>query len=234
MRKIINKVISKIKGEAYEIDKDIPLSYLFCLSCSKFIQLLRGFWTRIFFKKGNKGKRIFIGKRVKIKCKKNISCGRGVTIGDYTYIDALSRGGIIIGNNVSFGRNCQIECTGVLRELGEQLVIEDGVGIAANAFIAVRGKVHIGKNCIFGPNVRIHSENHIFSDKDTPIRLQGATRKGVTIGEDCWIGSGVTILDGVTIGKGSIIAAGAVVNKDVEEYSIVGGVPAKLIKYRGE
>ena len=136
-------------------------------------------------------------------------------------------------NNVSFGRNCQIECTGVLRELGESLVIEDGVGIAANAFIAVRGNVRIGKNCIFGPNVRIHSENHNFDDKNIPIRLQGATRKGVTIGEDCWIGSGVTILDGVNIGRGCIIAAGAVVNKDVEDYSIVGGVPAKLIKYRG-
>ena len=233
MRKILNKVISRIKGEKYELDSNIPTSYLISLIFSKAIQLWRGFWTRIFFKSKNKGKRVFIGKRVTIKCKKNISCGRGVTIGDNAYIDALSKGGITIGNNVSFGRNCQIECTGVLRELGESLVIEDGVGIAANAFIAVRGNVRIGKNCIFGPNVRIHSENHNFEDKDVPIRLQGATRKGVIIGEDCWIGSGVTILDGVNVGKGCIIAAGAVVNKDVEDYAIVGGVPAKLIKYRG-
>lgn len=234
MRKLINKVISKIKGEPYEIDKDIPGSYLFCLCVVKAAQLIRGFFVKLHFRRGHKGKRIFIGKRVKIKCKKKISCGRGVTIGDYTYIDALSRGGIEFGNNVSLGRNCIIECTGVIRELGEKLIIEDGVGIAANAFIAVRGEVHIGKNCIFGPNVRIHAENHNFSDLNTPIRLQGATRKGVTIGEDCWIGSGVTILDGVHIGNHCIIAAGAVVNKDVPDYAIVGGVPAKVLKMRKE
>ena len=234
MRKLINKVISKIKGEPYEIDKDIPGSYLFCLCFVKAAQLIRGFFVKLHFRRGHKGKRIFIGKRVKIKCRKKISCGRGVTIGDYTYIDALSRGGIEFGNNVSLGRNCIIECTGVIRELGEKLIIEDGVGIAANAFIAVRGEVHIGKNCIFGPNVRIHAENHNFSELDTPIRLQGATRKGVTIGEDCWVGSGVTILDGVHIGNHCIIAAGAVVNKDVPDYAIVGGVPAKVLKMRKE
>ena len=234
MRKLINKVISKIKGESYEIDKDIPGSYLLCLCFVKAAQLIRGFFVKLYFKRGHKGKRIFIGKRVKIKCKKKISCGRGITIGDNTYIDALSRGGIELGNNVSLGRNCIIECTGVIRELGEKLTIEDGVGIAANAFIAVRGEVHIGKNCIFGPNVRIHAENHNFSDLDTPIRLQGATRKGVTIGDDCWIGSGVTILDGVHIGNHCIIAAGAVVNKDVPDYAIVGGVPAKVLKMRKE
>ena len=234
MRKLINKVISKIKGEPYEIDKDIPGSYLFNLCFVKGMQLIRGFFVKLSFKKRHKGKRIFIGKKVVIKCKKKISCGKGVTIGDYTYIDALSRGGIEIGNNVSLGRNCIIECTGVIRELGEKLIIEDGVGIAANAFIAVRGQVKIGKNCIFGPNVKIHAENHNFSDLETPIRLQGATRKGVTIGEDCWIGSGATILDGVTIGNHCIVGAGAVVTKDVPDYAIVGGVPAKVIKMRTE
>ena len=232
MRKLINKLISKTKGEPYEVDKDIPTSYLFATLCSKFFQLVRGFFTRIFFQRKHKGKRVFVARHVKIRCKKKIRCGRGVTFGEYTYIDALSRNGITIGNNVSFGRNCIVECTGVLRDIGEELVIEDGVGIAANAFIGVRGKVHIGKNCIFGPNVHIHSENHIFLDKNTPIRLQGEERKGVTIGEDCWIGTNVVILDGVTIGKGCVIAAGAIVNKDVEDYSVVGGVPAKLIKKR--
>lgn len=64
----------------------------------------------------------------------------------------------------------------------------------------------------------------------TPIKDQGESRLGVEIGENCWIGSGATILDGVTIGKGCVIAAGAVVNKNVEDYTVVGGVPAKKIK----
>ena len=230
MRKLINKLISKTKNESYEVDPNIPTGTLISILFSKFFQLVRGFFTRIHFKKGHKGKRVFIGKKVKIKCKKKISCGRGVTIGDYTYIDALSKDGITIGNNVSFGRNCQIECTGVLRELGESLVIEDNVGIASNAFISVRGKVVIGKDTIIGPNVSIFSENHNFNQKDIPIRLQGASRKGVTIGKNCWIGSGVIILDGVAIGDGCVIAAGAVVTKDVPSKSIYGGVPAKFIK----
>lgn len=230
MRKLLNKVISKIKGEPYEMDKNIPTSYLFGLILSKVGMLWRGFWKSRGFKK--KGKHIFIGKEVKIRCKKKIECGSGITIGDYSYIDALSNGGIELGSNVSFGRNTIIECTGVIRKLGEKLIIEDGVGIAANAFIAVRGTVKIGKDTIIGPNFKLHSENHNFSDIDTPIRLQGATRIGVEIGEDCWIGSNVTILDGVKLGKGCIVAAGAVVNKSFEDYSIIGGVPAHIIKYR--
>lgn len=230
MKKFLNKVISKIKGEPYKLDEDIPSLYLIGLVFTKAIQLIRGFFVRIHFAKGHKGKRVFIGKNVKIKCKGKISCGQGVTIEDGCFINALSHDGIVIGNNVSFGRNSIIECTGVLRNIGEQLIIEDGVGIAANAFIAVRGKVRIGKNCIFGPNVRIHSENHIFSDVDTPIKDQGESRIGVEIGENCWIGSGAIILDGVTIGKGCVIAAGAVVNKNVEDFTVVGGVPARIIK----
>ena len=230
MRKFLNKVVSKIKGEPYEMDKNIPTSYLFGLIFSKFGMLWRGFWKSRGFKK--KGKHIFIGKKVKIKCKKKIKCGSGITIGDYSYIDALSNDGIELGSNISFGRNTIIECTGVIRELGEKLVINDGVGIAANAFIAVRGNIIIGKDTIIGPYFKLHSENHKFLDFNTPIRLQGSIRIGVVIGEDCWIGSNVTILDGVRLGKGCIVAAGAVVNKSFDDYSIIGGVPAQIIKNR--
>ena len=90
----------------------------------------------------------------------------------------------------------------------------------------------IGNDTIFGPGVSIHTENHNFNEVDKPIRLQGATRKGVEIGEDCWIGSKAIILDGVKIGSHVIVAAGAVVNKDIPDHAIVGGVPAKVIKMR--
>ena len=73
---------------------------------------------------------------------------------------------------------------------------------------------------------------HIYTDKDTPINKQGCTAKGITISDDAWIGHGCTIMDGVTIGKGAVIAAGAVVNSDVPDYAIFGGVPAKYIKSR--
>ena len=141
---------------------------------------------------------------------------------------------VTIGNNFSIGRNSIIECTGVLRELGEECIIGENVGIAANAFISVRGKLVIGNDCIFGPGLSIFTENHNFRDISKPIRLQGATRKGVEIGNDCWFGANVTVLDGVKIGNKCVIAAGAVITKDIPDFSIVGGVPAKVIRYRKE
>lgn len=230
--KLINKLITKIKKEPYEIDEAITFGVILKIIFERGMMALRGIFRKIFFKK-SKGM-LFIGKRVKIKNKKKISFNGSATIEDGCFIQALSKGGITVGNNFSLGRNSIIECTGVIRELGEELIIGDNVGIAANAFIAMRGKIEIGSNTIFGPNVSIHAENHNFSDIDKPIKLQGATRKGVKIGEDCWIGSKAVILDGVTIGSHSIIAAGAVITKDIPEYCIAGGVPAKVIKMRKE
>ena len=230
--RLINKVITKIKKEPYEIDEAITFSTMIGIIVERSMMLTRGVFRKIFFKKSQG--MLFIGKRVKIKNKKKISFKGSATIEDGCFIQALSKGGMIVGNNFSLGRNSIIECTGVIRELGEELIIGDNVGIAANAFIAMRGKVEIGSNTILGPGVSIHAENHNFQEIDKPIKLQGATRKGVKIGEDSWIGSKAVILDGVTIGNHAIIAAGAVVTKDIPDYAIVGGVPAKIIKMRKE
>lgn len=228
--KLLSKLISKIKKEPYKVDEALTLSTIIMLIWDKGFMVLRGLWHKLLFKE-SKGI-VFIGKRVKIRNHKKIKLKGSATIEDGCHINALSKGGITIGGNFSIGRNSIIECTGVIRELGEELIIGDNVGIAANTFIAMRGKLEIGDNTIFGPGVSIHCENHNFSDLETPIRLQGATRKGVKIGKDCWIGSKAVILDGVTIGDHVIVAAGAVVTKDVPDYSIVGGVPAKVIKTR--
>ena len=228
--KILSKIITKIKKEKYEVDENITFSVAFSLVVKKLTMIIRGLVIKPFLRKA-KGI-IFVGKKTDIKSKRKITFLGSATIEDYVKIDAMSKKGIKIGNNFSIGRNSIIECTGVIRELGEELIIEENVGIAANAFIAVRGKVIIRKNTIIGPGVSIHAENHKFEDINTPIRLQGASRKGIEIGEDCWIGSKVVILDGVKIGNHAIIAAGAVITKDIPDYAIVGGVPAKVIKMR--
>jgi len=158
--------------------------------------------------------------------------GRTITIGDNVEINALSRNGIQMGNNISIHRNTVIECTGVIRELGEGLIIGNNVGIAQNCFIQVRGTVRLGSNIMFGPNVSIFSENHGYQRTDITMLEQPTSRKGVVIEDDVWLGTRCVILDGVTIGKGSIIAAGAIVNISVPPYSVVAGVPAKVIKSR--
>lgn len=229
---LMSKIISKIKHEDYKIDRNITDIVMIRIVFEKGLMIVRGLWNKIFIKK-SKGL-LFVGKNVNLKCRGKMFFNGTALIEDGVKIDALSKGGIEIGEGFSLGRNSIIECTGVIRELGEKLTIGKNVGIAANAFISMRGPVIIGDNTIFGPNVAIHAENHVFSDLNKPIRLQGATRKGITIGNDCWIGSGVKILDGVNIGNGCIVAAGAVVNKDIPDYSVVAGVPAKVIKLRKE
>ncbi|PTM26756.1 acyltransferase [Limosilactobacillus reuteri] len=79
----------------------------------------------------------------------------------------------------------------------------------------------IGDNCIFGENVKIYDQNHIFKDKDKPIAQQGFNVKNVCIGRNCWIASNVTILKGVTIGDNVIIGANCLIYKDIPSNSIV-------------
>ena len=194
--------------------------------------LIRGFFKKLFFKKS--GSFFFCGKKCIIKSKSKISIGNGVTINRGCNINALSKKGISIGNNVNIGPECIIECSGVITELGEGIIIEDNVGISARTFIGARADIFIGHDTIIGPYCSIHAENHVFIDPDTPIRLQPSSRKGVVIGPDCWIGAKATILDGVTIGKGCVIAAGAVVTKSISDYAVAAGVPAKIIRYRNK
>lgn len=232
MVKFVSWLISKIKHHEYKVDKEIKSSDLLTIMISRFFMLIRGIKHKVLLKKTSG--LLFVGKRVKICSHSHMECGSGMTIEDGCFINALCKNGVKIGNNFSLGHNSMVECTGVIRELGDQLIIGDNVGIAANAFISVRGKVKIGSNTIFGPSVKLFSENHIFSDLNTPIYLQGATRKGISIGEDCWIGSNVTVLDGVHIGNKVVIAAGAVVNRDIPDYAIAGGIPARILKIRNE
>ena len=118
-----------------------------------------------------------------------------------------SQGSIKIGSNVSMNTNVVIGAA-------------DG------------GEVIVGNNVMIGPNVVLRSSDHIFTDKDVAMNKQGHSGGTIIIENDVWIGSNATITSNVKIGSHSIVGAGSVVTKDVDPYSIVGGVPSKLIKYR--
>jgi len=109
------------------------------------------------------------------------------------------------------------------------------IGLGAN-LSATNTKIIIGNKVLFGPNVTIMGGNHNYSVIGKFIYDVKEKRKEddqeVIIKDDVWLGAGVIILKGVTVGVGAIVAAGAVVSKDVPPYSIVGGIPAKIIKMR--
>ena len=110
--------------------------------------------------------------------------------------------------------------------------ISIGNNTTVNRNTNILAQVTIGSNVSIAPNVVIVGMNHVFSNLDDTIKSQGSTSKGIIIEDDVWIATNVSILDGITIGKGSVIAAGAVVNKDVPPYSVMAGVPAKVVKQR--
>ncbi|OBQ55635.1 hypothetical protein VQ01_09120 [Tamlana sp. s12] len=114
---------------------------------------------------------------------------------------------------------------------GVNIQIGNNSSFNKNAWVA--NDTIIGDDVMMGPNVSILSGSHNFDRIDIPMTQQGAPiRRAVIIGSDVWIGTRSIILPGVRVGNHSIIAAGSIVTKDVPEWAIVGGNPAKVIKYR--
>ena len=135
----------------------------------------------------------------------------------------------LVKNFIAFcGKEVNIE-KGANFNLDLELGDYSGVGINAD----INGKVIIGKYVMMGPDVKIYSRNHAFTRTDIPMMKQGFQQfKTVVIDDDVWIGGGVIILPGVHVGTGAILGAGAVVTKDVPQYAVVGGNPAKILKMR--
>lgn len=134
-------------------------------------------------------------------------------------------------------------CRSLFKSCGRNVVIEPNAqipfhkveignnsGIGQNARL---GAVVIGSDVMMGPDVVILSKNHVFTNPLQPMRMQGATDDDPPIiGDDVWLGARVIILPGIRIGKGAIVAAGAVVTKNVPEYGIVAGNPARVVGNR--
>jgi len=115
---------------------------------------------------------------------------------------------------------------------GRNLVIGDDVDLALDVLITTSGGVEIGDRTLIGYRTQIISGNHRIPDNRGRIFGAGHDYGQVIIGADCWIGANCIIMPGVTIGEGVVVAGGSVVTKDIEQFTIVGGVPAKIIKSR--
>ena len=133
---------------------------------------------------------------------------------------------------VRLGRHCRLG-RGVFFETGGSgsITIGDHVRLNAGTTIVSHAQVRIGRECLIGEYVSIRDANH-GTAVGSPMRSQPHEAAPITIGDDVWIGRGVCILRGVTVGAGAVIAANSVVTKDVAAKTIVGGVPARVLKER--
>ena len=184
--------------------------------------LLRG-----FLKTGNK---VFIGDKTQIYNSKNIVFGKSVTIEKHCVIDGFSSEKIIFGDCVKIGAFSNLSATSHLSKYGKGLKIGNNSAIGQFTEFGAAGGIEIGNDVIMGSYISFHSENHNFSDNTKLIREQGVTSKGIKIGNNVWVGAKVTFLDGCVVGNNSVVAAGAVVNGVYPDNSIIGGVPAKVLK----
>lgn len=112
------------------------------------------------------------------------------------------------------------------------LAIGDRTRVAQNVQMNARGGIEIGRDVLIGPGCKIWSANHRFDRLDVPIPEQGYTYDRVTIGDGAWLGAGAIVVPGVRVGAGAVVAAGSVVTRDVPDFAVVAGVPARVVSDR--
>jgi acetyltransferase-like isoleucine patch superfamily enzyme len=186
--------------------------------------VLRGIVYRTVL--GSIGSSCLIEADVRLHVPKRIFLGDRVFVGQYSYLDGQTSF-MRLGSDVHLARFCTLRA-------GERgITVHDGAGINTRTYIDGNGQVEIGRNALLSPGVQVISGNHVFDKPHVPIRDQGTAYGKVTIGEDCWLGTNAIVLPGVTIGRGSVVGAGAVVTRDLPDFSIALGVPARVVGQRG-
>lgn len=170
-----------------------------------------------------------IEKNVRLRFASGIRLGRGAYLDEGVYLHA-SPGGIAIGENTIVMHGA------VLHVYNFRDLPNAGISVGRDSLIGeycvVRGQggVTIGDRVYTSPFTQIIAVNHVFDDPDRPFVDQGITAEGIVIEDDVWLGASAVITDGVRVGKGAVVAAGAVVTQDVPPHTVVGGVPARVLK----
>ncbi|HDQ16374.1 MAG TPA: acyltransferase [Bacteroidetes bacterium] len=232
MRQIIEKIVNRLgKHRSFVLDPQMSFWDVMMMSCHISEWALHGTLIKLFFRQASG--LVLVGRGVRIRHPRYLTVGRNFIIEDYAEIMALSKQGIICGDNVTIGAYATIKPSSYYgKNMGEGLRIGNNSNIGRYSFVGCSGFIEIGNNVMISPRVSFYAENHNFESTERTMKEQGITREKITIEDDCWIASGSTILAGVTVGRGSIVAAGSVVTQNILPYSIVAGVPARVIQSR--
>lgn len=229
---MIKQFLARKKNISVAVLSEWTLLEMLSFSVILFRRLIRGFFWKLVI---GESKVVFAERDVRLIYPRAIQAGCMLSLEEGCEIVGLSKRGVRFGDRCTVGRFATIRPTNVLLdEAGEGLIVGNNSNIGAYSYIGCSGYIEIGNNVMMGPRVNLMAENHNFKGVDVPMKNQGVTRSFIKIEDDVWLGVNSTVVAGVTIGKGSIIAAGAVVTKDVPPYAIVGGVPAEVIRMRGQ
>ncbi len=220
-RALIQKFLHK-SGKTYTIDPRIPTRLLYRTIFVRIVMLVRGFLRT--------GQRVYLGPSCRLLNKGNITFGKNVTIEHHTRLDGYASERIVLGDCVKIGAYSNLLSTSHLATFGKGLKMGHHSAVGDFTHFGAPGGIEIGNDVIMGSYVSFHSENHNFTDTSQLIREQGVTNKGIKIGNNVWVGAKVTFLDGCQVGNHCVVAAGAVVNGIFPDHSVIGGVPAKILK----
>lgn len=166
---------------------------------------------------------------VRIRYADQVRLGRNVYLDQGVYLHACPAG-IEIGDN-SFVMHGAVLHVYNFRNLPHAFIrIGRDSLIGELNVLRGQGGITIGDRVYTAPMVQLLAVNHVYSDPTRPMVEQGITAEGIVVEDDVWIGAGAVITDNVRIGKGAVVAAGAVVTDDVPPYTVVGGVPARVLK----
>lgn len=166
---------------------------------------------------------------VRLRFANYIRLGNGAYLDQGTYLHACPQG-------IEIGDGTIVMHGAILHVYNFRGMPHSGIKIGHDSLIGeysvIRGQggVTIGDRVYTSPFSQVIAVNHVFDDPERPFIEQGITAEGIVIEDDVWIGAGAVITDGVRVGKGAVVAAGAVVIKDVAPHTVVGGVPARLLK----
>jgi len=166
---------------------------------------------------------------VRLRFANHLRLGRGAYLDQGVYIHACPQGVVIgAGTLVMHGAVLHVYNFRDLPQAGIRIGRDSLIG----EYTVIRGQggVTIGDRVYTSPMVQIIAVNHVFDDPQRSFVEQGITAEGIVIEDDVWIGSGAVITDGVRVGQGAVIAAGAVVTRDVDAHTVVGGVPARILR----
>lgn len=172
------------------------------------------------------GQGVILGKGLGIRHPKRISLGDRVAIDDYGLLDGSAE--LSVESEVIISRNCVLQAKSGPVRIGRR------TDIGCNGVIGSHAGIFVGESVLIAANCYIGGGQYRSESLELPFMDQGLYSNGpVVIGDASWLGAGAVVLDGVRIGKSCIVGAGAVVTKNVPDYAIVAGVPARIIKMRG-